>query len=151
MIIRDFLVTDMRLGKFPDSVEFPSWNVNSKNEVCSKRADANLTMQRIKEVEMANSTDGFMTSRSITGRNESLDCDLLDAMVSSSLEKLVDRHVHFRQRVSVEEQIAEKDDRLCRGRQIAYMIYEHFCTTGAYEAVPGLSDLFKKRLQNDNV
>ena len=31
------------------------------------------------------------------------------------------------------------------------MIYEHFRATGAYEAVQGLSDLFKKRLQDDDV
>ena len=32
-----------------------------------------------------------------------------------------------------------------------YMIYEHFRATGAYEAVQGLSDLFRKRLQKDDV
>ena len=31
------------------------------------------------------------------------------------------------------------------------MIYEHFRTSGAYEAVEGLSDLFSIRLQNDDV
>ena len=30
------------------------------------------------------------------------------------------------------------------------MICEHFRATGAYEAVPGLSDLFKIHLQNDD-
>ena len=31
------------------------------------------------------------------------------------------------------------------------MIYEHFRATEAYEAVHGLSDLFRKRLQNDDL
>ena len=31
------------------------------------------------------------------------------------------------------------------------MIYEHLRATVAYEAVQGLSDLFKRRLQNDDV
>ena len=31
------------------------------------------------------------------------------------------------------------------------MTYEHFRATGAYEAVPGLSDLFNVRLQNEDV
>ena len=31
------------------------------------------------------------------------------------------------------------------------MIYEHFGATGAYEAVQGLSNLFAKSLQNDDV
>ena len=44
-------------------------------------------------------------------------------------------HVHFRKRVSVEEQRAQKDDRFLRRRHIAYIIYEHFRAIGACEAV----------------
>ena len=36
-------------------------------------------------------------------------------------------------------------------KQIAYMIYERFHATRAYEAVQGLSDLFTTSLQNDDV
>ena len=79
------------------------------------------------------------------------DCDMLDAMIASTLTRLLDKHIHFRRRVSVEEQLDQKYDRFQRGRQIAYMIYEHFCATGACEAVQGLSDLFNIRLQSDDV
>ena len=48
-------------------------------------------------------------------------------------------------------QRAQGYDRLSRGRQIAYMIYEHCRATGAYEALQGLSDLFNILLQNDDV
>ena len=65
--------------------------------------------------------------------------------------KPLDRHVNFRRRVCVEEQRAQKYDRFLRWRQIALLIYEQFRATSAYEAVQGLSDLFKIRLQNDNV
>ena len=71
-----------------------------------------------------------------------------DAMSASALKKLLDKHVRFRRRVSVEEQRAQKDDRFLRGRQIAYIIHEHFRATGVYEAVQGLSDLLNIRLQN---
>ena len=67
-----------------------------------------------------------------------------DAMMASALKKLL-THVHFRKRVSVEDQRAKKHYRFLRGRQIAYMIYEYFRATGAYEAVQGLSDLFTIR------
>ena len=92
-----------------------------------------------------------MTSQSTTGRRDFTDYDMHDAMVASASKRLFDKHVHFRKRVSVEEQRDQKYDRFFRGRQIAYMIHEHFRATGAYEAVQGLSDLFKKRLQNDDV
>ena len=64
---------------------------------------------------------------------------MLDAMIASSLERLLNTHVHFRKRVSVEEQRAQKDDRFLRGRQIASMIYEHFRATGSCEAAQSLS------------
>ena len=57
----------------------------------------------------------------------------------------------FRRRVSVEEQRAQKHNRFLRGRQIAYMIYDRFQATGAYEAVLGPSALFNIHLQNDDV
>ena len=70
---------------------------------------------------------------------------MLDAMIASSLKSLLSTHVHFRKRVSVEEQRARKDDRFLRGRHIACMIYDHFRATGVYDAVQVLSNLFKKR------
>ena len=46
---------------------------------------------------------------------------------------------------------AQKYDQFLRERQIAYMIYEYFRLTGAHEGVHGLSDLFSKSLQDDDV
>ena len=97
-------------------------------------------MQWIKEVDTAKSIDDLMTSQSITGRKDFPEYDMLDAMIASALKRLLDNHVHIRKRASVEEQRAQKYDRFLRGRQIAYMIYEHFPATGAYEAVQGLPD-----------
>ena len=89
-------------------------------------------MQWIKEVEMAKSMDELKTSRSIVERTDFPDFDMLHAMIASAMKRLLDKHVHFRQRVSVEEQRAQKYDRFLRGRQIAHMISEHFRATGAY-------------------
>ena len=58
-------ITDVHLGNVPDSMEFQSWKVNCKTEVCSKTADPHLIMHWIKEVETAKSIDELMTSRSI--------------------------------------------------------------------------------------
>ena len=106
-------------------------------------------MQWIKEVEMAKSIVD-LTSQSITGRRDFPDCEMLDAKIASALKKII-TSVHFRRRVSVEEQRAQTYDRFLQGRQIAYMICEHFRATGACEAVQGPSDLFNIRSQNDNV
>ena len=56
-----------------------------------------------------------------------------------------------KRRVSGEEQRTQKHNRFLRGRQVAYMIYDHFRATGAYDAAQGLSDLFNICLHNDAV
>ena len=76
---------------------------------------------------------------------------MLDAMIASALKKILNTQVHFRKRVSLEEQKTQQQDRFLRGRQIAHMTNEYFRATGASEAVQGLSDLFAVTLQVDDV
>ena len=138
-------ITEMHHGRFTDSIEFQSWKVNFKTQVCTRTADPQITVNWIKEV------DELMTSRSIVARTNFPDFDMLDAMIASALKRLLDKHIHFRKRMSVEEHRAQKHHRFLRGRQIAYMIYEYFRATGTCEAVQGLSTLFAGSLRNDDV
>ena len=124
--------------------------VNFKTEVCSTSTD-HLIMHWIKEVEMAKSFDELETSRSIMERTDFTDYDMLDAMIASALKRLLDNHIYFRKSVSVEKQRSQKYDRFLRGRQnCSHDLRAFSCNPGAWEAVQGLSDLFKKRLQNDD-
>ena len=138
----------MQLGKF---LNFKAGKSISKLKYVQRQQILILQCTGSKKVEVAKSIDELMTSRSIVVRTDFTDYDVLDAMIASALRRLLDKHVHFRKKESVEEQRAQKYDRYSRGRQIAYMIHEHFRATGAFEAVQGLSDLFRKRLQNDDV
>ena len=144
-----FSILEMHLGTFPDPMEFQSWKVNFKTEVCASSQFPRITMHWITKIEMAKSTDDLKTSQSITGRTDFPDYDLLDAKIASVLKKLI-TNMHFRRRVCTEELRAQNETRFLRGRQIAFMIYEHFRATGAYDAVQDLSDLFNVRLQNDD-
>ena len=102
-------------------MEFQSWKVNFKTDVCSKSADFHLTIHWIREDEIAKSSDELVTSRSIMERTDFSDYDMLDAMIASALKRLLDEHIHFRKRESVEERRAQKYDRFLRGRHITYM------------------------------
>ena len=53
--------------------------------------------------------------------------------------------------VSLEEQKAQKEDQFPRGRQIAFMICDHFRDTGAHDTVLDYADLFSITLRDDNV
>ena len=46
---------------------------------------------------------------------------------------------------------AQKEDRFFRGRQIAYLIYEHFWVTGANDSVENYADLFTVVFRNDDI
>ena len=56
-----------------------------------------------------------------------------------------------REKVSLEGQKAQKEDRFLRGRQIAYMIYDYFRVTGAHDAALDYADLLSITLRNNDV
>ena len=58
---------------------------------------------------------------------------------------------HFKPRISLKEQKAQKQDRFLRGRQIACLIYDHFRVTGAHDSVENNADLFTISLRNDDI
>ena len=60
--------------------------------------------------------------------------EVLDAEIASALNRII-HNTQFRRRISLEEQEAQKQDRFLRGRQIAYLIYDHFRVTGANDSV----------------
>ena len=102
----------------------------------------------IKEVEMVDSVDDLRSSsiRGISMPN----FEVLDARIASALNRII-HNSHFKRRVSLEEQKAQKEDRFLRGRQIAYLIYEYFRVTGIHDSVENYTDLFTIALRNDDI
>ena len=75
---------------------------------------------------------------------------MLDARIASALNKII-QNSHFKKKVSLEEQKAQREDQFLRGRQIAFMIYDYFRVTGSHDAVLDYADCFSVTLRNDNV
>ena len=78
------------------------------------------------------------------------DFEVLDARIASAQNRII-HNSHFKRRVSLEEEKAQKQDRFLRGRQIAYLIYEYFRATGANDSVENYADLFTIVLRNDDI
>ena len=76
--------------------------------------------------------------------------EVLDARIASALNKII-HNSHFKKRISLEEQEAQKQDRFLRGRQIAYLIYDYFRVTGVQDSVENYADLFTISLRNDDI
>ena len=76
-------------GKISDFIEFQSWKINFRTEVCLRTADPHLTVHWIKlrwQIQL--------TKYDIVGRDDFPDFDVLDAMIASALKKLLNTHVH---------------------------------------------------------
>ena len=66
----------------------------------------------IKEVELVDSVDDLKSSCSVTGIRM-LDFEVLDAKIASALNRII-HNTQFKEKVSLEEQKAHKEDRFLR-------------------------------------
>ena len=76
--------------------------------------------------------------------------EVLDARIASALNKII-QNSQFKRRISLEEQKVQKEDRFLRGRQIAYLIYDHFRVIGSHDSVENYTDLSTMFLRNDDI
>ena len=81
---------------------------------------------------MATSVDDLKTSRSMSGKFYP-DFETLHARIATALKKIIPNS-NFKKKVYCKKK-AHNADRLLHGRQIAFMIYEHFWMTGTHETI----------------
>ena len=133
-------ISDLHFDKFPNPATFDCWKMRFKTEVCTCSQFPTEAVLWIKEVEIVESVDDLKSPRSIRGTHGP-DFEVLDAKIASALNRII-HNSHFKRSVSLEDQIAQKEDRFLRGREIAYLIYEYFRVTGANDSVENYADLF---------
>ena len=126
-------ISDHHFDKFPTPATFACWKIRFKTEVCTCSQFPTEAMQWIKEVELVDSVDELKSSSSTRGISMP-NFEVLDARIASALNKII-QNSQFKRRISLEEQKAQKEDRFLRGRQIAYLIYNHFRVTGTHDSV----------------
>ena len=142
-------ISDLHFDKFPSPATFACWKIRFKTEVCTCSQFLTEAMQWIKEVEMVDSVDDLKSSSSF--RCISMpNFEVLDARIASALNRII-HNSHFKRRISLEEQKAQKQDRFLRGWQIVYLIYDYFRVTGADDSVETYADLFTIVLRNDDI
>ena len=133
-------ISDLHFDTFPAPATFACWKIRFKTEVCTCSKFPTEAMQWIKEVELVDSVDELRSSSSTRGISMP-NFEVLDARIASALNKIIHQS-HFKRKISLEEQKAQKEDRFLRGRQIAYLIYEQFRVTGTDDSVENYTDLF---------
>ena len=145
----DCRFSDLHFDKFPTPATFALWKIRFKTKVCTCSQFPTEAMQWIKEVEMVDSVDELRSSSSTRGISMP-NFEVLDARIASALNRII-HNSHFKRRINLEEQKAQKQDRFLRGRQIAYLIYDYFRVTGSHDSVENCADLFTIGLRNDDI
>ena len=100
-------------------------------------------------MEIVDSVHDLKSSSSVRGI-QMPNFEVLGARIASALNRII-HNSHFKRRISLEEQKAQKEDRFLRGRQIAHLIYDYFRNTGANDSVENYADLFTISLRNDDI
>ena len=142
-------ISDLHFDKFLTPATFACWKIRFKTEVCTCSQFHTEAMLWIKEVELVDSVDDFKSSSSVRGISMP-NFEVHDARIASALNRII-HNSHFKRRISLEEQKAQKQDRFLRGRRIAYLIYEYFRVTGANDSVENYTDLFTISVRNDDI
>ena len=140
-------ISDLHVDKFPTPATFACWKIRFKTEVCTCSQFPKEAMYWIK-VEMVDSVDELRSSSSISGISMP-NFEVLGARIASALNRII-HNSHFKRRISLEEQKAQKQDRFLRGRQIADLIYEYFRVTWANDSVDNYADQLTIVLRNDD-
>ena len=94
-------------------------------------------------MELVESVDELRTSSSFRGISMPK-VVVLDARIASALNRII-HNSNFTRRISLEEQKSQKLDSFLRGRQIAYLIYDHSGVIGTMilsRTTPTCSPLF---------
>ena len=101
-------ISDLHFDKFPTPATFVCWKIRFKTEVCTCSQFPTEAMQWIKEVEMVDSVDELKSSSSVRGISMP-NFEVLDARTASALNKII-HNSHFKRRISLEEQKAQKQE-----------------------------------------
>ena len=100
-------------------------------------------------MEMVVSVDDLRSSSSTRGISMP-NFEVLDARIASALNKII-HNSHFKRKISLEEQEAQKENLFLRGRQNADLMYEFFWVVGANGSVDNCADLFTIVRRHDDI
>ena len=142
-------ISELQFDKFRTPQSFLCWKKRFRNQVTTCSDFTLEAMLWIKEVEMVDSMEDLSSSRSVAGKNFP-NFEMLDARIASALNMII-QNSHFKKRVNLEEQKAQKEDRFLGGRQIAVMICDYSRATGVHDTVLDYADLFSVTLRNCSV
>ena len=142
-------ILDFHFDKFSTQATFACWKIRFTLEFCICSQFFTEAMQWIKKMELNDSTDELRISSSI--RDISVpNFEVLDAMSTSALNKFI-HNSHFKKRISLEEQKAQKQDCFLRGKRFFSLDLRSLPGHWEHDSVENYTDLFTFVLRNGDI
>ena len=82
-------ISELQFDKFPTLSTFSCWKIRFKTQVSACSGSPSEARLLVKEVEMVDSVDDFKTSHSIQGYTHFPNFEMLDARITSALNKII--------------------------------------------------------------
>ena len=108
-------ISELQFDKFLNPQSCSVWKTRFKTQVTTCSDFPSYAILWIKEVEMVDPLDDLISSGPVCGKDFPK-WEMLDVKIDSALNKIT-QDFQFKEKVSLEEQKAQKEDRLPRGRQ----------------------------------
>ena len=134
-------ISDLHFDKFPTPATFACWKIRFKTEVCICSQFPTEAMQWIKEVELVDLRHLLVVFQ----------CQILQYLMRGLLQHWTKSSIIPNSKGESVWRNKRPRSRTVSGRQIAYLIYDHFRVTGSHDSVENYADLFTISLRNDDI
>ena len=131
----------VKVPAFPHAESYRNWRIRTREAVMSASTDPDKAFDWISETWKEGQTIGALRD---VGKFTTLDAKLLSALTNILTGD-------FARKVDTYKETEATNHRYVRGRQVLFMMHEHFSTNIKHGATYSLQDLFSVKLKGDNL
>ena len=143
-------VSELQFDNFPNPQSFSVWKIRFKNQATACSDFPSERMSWIKEMEMVESFDECVSSRSTAGKKIP-NFEMLDAKIASALNKIIQNYSSSRRRSVSMNRTPRRRTGFYEEDRPPFMIYDYFRVTGAHDTVLNYADFFSVTLHDDSI
>ena len=131
----------IKIAQFPNAVNFRSWQSTVRQEVTAASGMGEVCFKWIIEVEARTTTHDSLADPGVFAS--------LDMKLSAALTKAA--HGDLGRQVVLDVDLAAKEGRMLKGRQLLLQVYHWYRTNEALGACFDITDLMTVQLKNDDL
>ena len=131
----------IKIPAFPLAETYRNWRIKTREAVVAASTDPDSAFKWVSEA--------WKEEQSIEALRKVAPFATLDAKLLSALTNIITGD--FARKVDTFKEVEATNDRIVRGRQVLFMLHEHFSTNIKHGATYALQDLFSVQLRGENL